>query len=62
MEKSILNFKEIKITVQNPKVVETTFFTSNYITYEIITIINENLSWTVRRRYSEFFLVKNNIM
>ena len=61
MEKSILNFKEIKITVQSPKVVETTFFTSNYITYEIITIINENLSWTVRRRYSDFLWLRTTL-
>ena len=30
-----LNFKEIKIIVQNPKVLETSFFISNYITNEI---------------------------
>ena len=61
MEKSILNFKEIKVTVQNPKVVETSFFTSNYITYEIITIINENLNWTVRRRYSDFLWLRTTL-
>ena len=61
MEKSILNFKEIKITIKDPKIVETNFYTSNYITYEIITEINENLSWTVRRRYSDFLWLRQTL-
>ena len=61
MEKNILNFKEIKIIVQNPKVIETSFFTSNYITYEIITVINEDLNWTVRRRYSDFLWLRTTL-
>ena len=54
LEKSILNDKKIKVICQNPKPVETGFFYPNYITYEIITEITENLKWTIRRRYSDF--------
>jgi hypothetical protein len=51
LEKSILNDKKITVIIQNPKPIETGFFSSNYITYEVIT---EEVGWSVRRRYSDF--------
>jgi hypothetical protein len=62
LEKSILNDKKIKIICQNPKAVETGFFYPNYITYEIITEITENLKWTIRRRYSDFDWLRNTLV
>jgi len=58
LEKSILNDKNIKITIKNPKVIETGFFSSNYILYEINTEITPELNWTVFRRYSDFILLR----
>ena len=55
LPKSNLNGKQIKITIQNPKPVETGFFSSNYIVYEIETnIISDKVKWLVNRRYSDF--------
>ena len=51
IEKSPLNDKKVTITIQNPTVVETSIFKSNYISYEIITDVTQ---WKVTRRYSDF--------
>ena len=51
IEKSPLNDKKVIITIQNPTVVETSIFKSNYIIYEIITDVTQ---WRVTRRYSDF--------
>ena len=51
IEKSPLNDKKVTITIQNPTVVETSIFKSNYIIYEIITDVTQ---WRVTRRYSDF--------
>jgi len=55
LPKTILNNKQIKVTIQNPKPVEMGFFSSNYIVYEIETnILNDKVKWLVNRRYSDF--------
>ena len=55
LPKTILNNKQIKVTIQNPKPVEMGFFSSNYIVYEIETnILKDNIKWMVNRRYSDF--------
>ena len=51
IEKSPLNDKKVIITIQNPTVVETSIFKSNYIIYEIYTDVTQ---WRVTRRYSDF--------
>ena len=53
LEKSILNNKDIKVTVKNPKTNEKKM--SNYVTYEVFT---EPICWSVRRRYSDFTLLR----
>ena len=55
LQKSFLNDKQIKVTIQNPKPVEMGFFSSNYIVYEIQTnILPDKITWLVNRRYSDF--------
>ena len=55
LPKTMLNNKQIKVTIQNPKPVEMGFFSSNYIVYEIETyILPDKVRWLVNRRYSDF--------
>ena len=55
LQKSILNGKQIKVTIKNPKPVEMGFFSSNYILYEVETyILPDKIRWVVNRRYSDF--------
>ena len=55
LPRSLLNNKEIKVVIQNPKPVEMGFFSSNYIVYEIQTsIVSDKINWLVNRRYSDF--------
>ena len=55
LPKTNLNGKDIKILIKNPKPIETGFFSSNYIIYEIETnILKDNIKWMVNRRYSDF--------
>ena len=56
LEKSILNDKEIKVTIKNPKTNEKTLLSLPYVTYEVYT---EPSCWLVRRRYSDFSLLRN---
>ena len=51
LPKSILNDIKVVSTIKNPKPVQTSFFQSNYISYEIHTPIK---NWVVHRRYSDF--------
>ena len=51
LEKSILNDKEIKVEIKNPKASDKKFFEQTYITYEVTT---DKLQWNVRRRFSDF--------
>ena len=53
LEKSILNNKDIKVTIKNPKTNEKKM--SNYVTYEVFT---EPICWSVRRRYNDFILLR----
>ena len=55
LEKTILNNKDIKVTIKNPKTNEKKM-SSNYVTYEVFT---EPCYWSVRRRYSDFTLLRN---
>ena len=54
LEKSILNNKEIKVTIKNPQTKEKRLSTT-YVTYEVFT---EPICWSVRRRYSDFTLLR----
>ena len=54
LEKSILNNKEIKVTIKNPKTNEKKL-SQTYVTYEVFT---EPSCWSVRRRYSDFTLLR----
>ena len=59
LQKSFLNDKQIKVTIQNPKPVEMGFFSSNYIVYEVQTNIpSEKITWLVNRRYSDFVTLR----
>ena len=59
LQKSFLNDKEIKVTIQNPKPVEMGFFSSNYIVYEVQTNIpSDKITWLVNRRYSDFVTLR----
>ena len=52
---NILNNKEVQIQIKNPQIIETDFFSQNYVSYEIETkISSENLNWVVKRRYKDF--------
>ena len=58
LEKSPINDKKVEIIIKNPKPVETGFFTSNYITYEVLTT---EVNWGVRRRYSDFVWLRDTL-
>ena len=58
LEKSAINGKKVEIIIKNPKPVETGFFTSNYITYEVLT---SEVNWAVRRRYSDFVWLRETL-
>ena len=50
-EKNILNDKNIKVIIQNPKTSEKSLLTSQFTIYEVYT---EYAKWLVHRRYSDF--------
>lgn len=56
LEKSMLNYTTIKVSVINPKTVDGGFLGSNYILYEVRT---DKMDWSVRRRYSHFEQLRN---
>ena len=56
LEKSTLNDRDIKVTIKNPKTNEKTLLSLPYVTYEVFT---EPFLWSVRRRYSDFSLLRN---
>ena len=56
LEKSVLNDKEIKVLVQNPKTTEKTLLTTQFTIYEVCT---ESMKWLVHRRYSDFDWLRN---
>ena len=51
LEKNILNDKNIKVKIQNPKTSEKSLLTSQFTLYEVST---ESMHWLVQRRYSDF--------
>ena len=55
LEKSILNNKDIKVTLKNPKTNEKSLLAGSYVTYEVFT---EPICWLVKRRFSDFFLLR----
>ena len=55
-EKSILNDKEVKVVIQNPKNSEKSLLTSQFTIYEVCT---ESMHWLVHRRYSDFDWLRN---
>ena len=56
LEKSVLNDKVIEVLIQNPKLIETSFISSNYINYEVST---PSMNWIVFRRYSDFLWLRS---
>ena len=50
-EKTVLNDKEVKVVVQNPKTTEKSLLASQFTVYEVCT---ESMHWLVHRRYSDF--------
>ena len=50
-EKTVLNDKEIKVIIQNPKTSEKSLLTTQFTVYEVCT---ESMHWLVHRRYSDF--------
>ena len=50
-EKTVLNDKNIKVVIQNPKTTEKSLLTSQFTIYEVCT---ESMHWLVHRRYSDF--------
>ena len=55
-EKTILNDKEVKVVIQNPKNSEKGLLTSQFTIYEVCT---ESMHWLVHRRYSDFDWLRN---
>ena len=58
LEKTILNDKEIKCEMKNPRSIENGFFSNSYILYDIETTIDLNTKWYVQRRYSDFIWLR----
>ena len=56
LDKSVLNDKEIKVIVQNPKTTEKSLLTTQFTIYEVYT---ESMKWLVHRRYSDFDWLRN---
>ena len=50
-EKTVLNDKDIKVIIQNPKTTEKSLLASQFTIYEVCT---ESMHWLVHRRYSDF--------
>ena len=55
-EKTILNDKDIKVVIQNPKNSEKSLLTGQFTIYEVCT---ESMHWLVHRRYSDFDWLRN---
>ena len=62
LEKTILNDKQIKVEIKNPRSIEGGLFTNSYILYDIETTIdNINTIWLVQRRYSDFIWLRESL-
>ena len=62
LEKTILNDKDIKSEMKNPKSIEAGFFSNSYILYDIETTIDVNTKWIVQRRYSDFIWLRESLV
>ena len=61
LEKTILNDKQIKTEIKNPRSIEGGFFTNSYILYDLETTIDINTKWLVQRRYSDFIWLRESL-
>ena len=61
LDKTILNDKEIKSEIKNPRTIEGGFFSNVYILYDIETTIDINTKWIVQRRYSDFIWLRESL-
>ena len=61
LDKTILNDKEIKSEIKNPRTIDGGFFSNAYILYDIETIIDINTKWIVQRRYSDFIWLRESL-
>ena len=61
LEKTILNDKEIKSEMKNPRSIEAGFFSNSYILYDIETTVDINTKWIVQRRYSDFIWLRETL-
>ena len=61
LEKTILNDKQIKTVIKNPRSIEGGFFSSSYILYDIETTIDINTKFIVQRRYSDFIWLRESL-
>ena len=61
LEKTVLNDKQIKIEIKNPRPIEGGFFSNNYIIYDLETTIDINTKWLVQRRYSDFIWLRESL-
>lgn len=62
LTKTILNDKEVKSEMKNPKSIEAGFFSNSYIIYDIETTIDINTKWIVQRRYSDFIWLRESLI
>ena len=61
LERTILNEKEIKSEIKNPRSIEAGFFSNSYILYDIETTVDINTKWIVQRRYSDFIWLRDSL-
>ena len=62
LEKTILNDKDVKCQMKNPRPIETGFFSNSYILYDIETTVDLNTKWIVQRRYSDFIWLRESLI
>ena len=61
LERTILNDKEIKSEIKNPRSIEGGFFSNSYILYDIETKVDINTKWIVQRRYNDFIWLRDSL-
>ena len=61
LERTILNEKEIKSEIKNPRSIEGGFFSNSYILYDIETKVDINTKWIVQRRYNDFIWLRDSL-
>ena len=52
------NIENLKIIIKNPKSIETGILSSNYVNYDIETVL---MKWSVQRRFSDFEWLNNTL-